>query len=109
MKITKRQLRRIIREEKRRILVEQAAEAIEVAEQPPPAPEAEEVVIDKDETLEDMAQEIISTFKKGRILGIESLWDADQVFIRTGPRDGITVQVVQRGRPSFGKKKLKAQ
>ena len=84
MKITKRQLRRIIREEKARIL----AEAPISAEQGQQMAEY------------DLAQELIDTLKSARI-GAELLQQGagkTEVYIMTGAAEGITVTVSRRGR-----------
>ncbi len=77
MKVTKRQLRRIIREERNRLLKEAAADdaLMEVIE---------------------AADELYSALSKTN-LGVEALSD-DTLYIMTGAAEGITVKVLRRGR-----------
>lgn len=70
MKITKRQLRRIIRE----------ASTGQGSESPA-----------------DMAKEVVQALKRGRP-GAELVGD-DEIYIMTGKAEGVTVKVVGRGRP----------
>ena len=84
MKITKRQLLQIIKEEKQKIL----------AEQPISAEQGQQM------TEYDLAQELIKTLKSARI-GAELVQQGagnTEVYIMTGAAEGITVKVVRRGR-----------
>ena len=83
MKITKRQLRRIIREEKARILSEQPISAEQGVQM----------------TEYDIAEELVAALKKCG-LGAEIIKQGPgtEVYIMTGGAEGITVQVLRRGR-----------
>ena len=70
MKITKRQLRKIIRE----------ASTGQGSESPA-----------------DMAKEVVQALKRGRP-GVELVGD-DEIYIMTGRTEGVTVKVIGRGRP----------
>jgi hypothetical protein len=81
MKITKRQLRRIIREERDRLLKEMH-----------PRAEADDALMDAIEA----ADELYSVLR-GKNLGVEALSD-DELYIMTGAAEGVTVKVLRRGR-----------
>ena len=83
MKITKRQLRQIIREEKARLLSEQpisAAQGVQMTEYA-------------------IAEELVAALKKAG-LGAELIKQGPgtEVYIMTGAAEGITVQVLRKGR-----------
>ena len=82
MKITKRQLRRIIREERARLLKEMHPRAA-----------ADNAYMDRLETVD----ELISALKTTN-LGVDMGREDDEVYIMTGASEGITVKVVRRGR-----------
>ena len=79
MKITKRQLRRIIREEKTRLFKEMH-----------PRAEADNEYV---EILEAVDELIAS-----RNVSIDEGAEEDEVYIMTGAAEGITVKVLRRGR-----------
>ena len=83
MKITKRQLRRIIREERARILAEQPISAEQGVQM----------------TEYDIAEELVAALKKARLgAEITKQGPGTEVYIMTGGAEGITVQVLRRGR-----------
>ena len=81
MKITKRQLRRIIREEKARLLKEMHPRAA-----------ADDALMDTIEATDELYDVL-----RGCRLGVEALSD-DELYIMTGAAEGITVKVLRRGR-----------
>ena len=81
MKITKRQLRRIIREERDRLMKEMHPRAA-----------ADDALMDTIEA----ADELYSVLR-GKNLGVEALSD-DELYIMTGAAEGVTVKVLRRGR-----------
>ena len=81
MKITKRQLRRIIREEKARLLKEIH-----------PRAEADDALMDAIEASDDL----YSALRRAGF-GVEAMGD-DVLYIMTGASEGITVKVLKRGR-----------
>ena len=83
MRITKRQLRRIIREEKQKLLNEVH-----------PRAEADNAYMDVLEGVE----ELMAAIKKGARLGAEPGAEDDEIYIMTGAAEGLTVKVVRRGR-----------
>ena len=82
MKITKRQLRRIIREERTRLLKEMHPRAA-----------ADDALVNRIESFEQLVAELRST-------NID--WDQgrgdDEIFIMTPDGRGVTVKVMRRGR-----------
>ena len=83
MKITKRQLRRIIREEKARILSEQPISAEQGVQM----------------TEYDIAEELVAALKNARLgAEITKQGPGTEVYIMTGGAEGITVQVLRKGR-----------
>ena len=80
MKITKRQLRQIIKETLMR----------EVH----PRAEADNAYMD---ALEG-ADELMAAIKKGTRLGVDKGAEDDELYIMTGGAEGLTVKVVRRGR-----------
>lgn len=81
MKITKRQLKRIIQEETSRLIKEMHPRATQ------------------DDALMEVieaADELYSALSKTN-LGVEALSD-DELYIMTGAAEGITVKVLRRGR-----------
>ena len=83
MKITKRQLRQIIKEEKARLMREMHPRAV-----------ADNAYMD---ALEG-ADELMAAIKKGARLGVDKGAAEDELYIMTGGAEGITVKVVRRGR-----------
>ena len=83
MKITKKQLRRIIKEEKARLMREMH-----------PRAEADNAYMDVLEGVE----ELMAAIKKGTRLGAEPGAEDDEIYIMTGAAEGLTVKVVRRGR-----------
>tara|TARA_Y100000992_G_scaffold280045_1_gene226784 strand:- start:547 stop:798 length:252 start_codon:yes stop_codon:yes gene_type:complete len=83
MKITKKQLRRIIREEKQKLLKEVH-----------PRAEADNAYMDVLEGVD----ELMAAIKKGARLGVDKGAEEDELYIMTGGAEGITVKVVRRGR-----------
>ena len=81
MKITKRQLRRIIREERDRLLKEMHPRAA-----------ADDTLMDTIEATDELYDAL-----RGCRLGVEALSD-DELYIMTGAAEGITVKVLRRGR-----------
>lgn len=81
MKITKRQLRRIIREERTRLLKEMHPRAA-----------ADDALMDAIEATD----ELYSALRRAK-LGVEALSD-DELYIMTGGAEGITVKVLRKGR-----------
>ena len=81
MKITKRQLRRIIREERDRLLKEIH-----------PRSAADDALMDVIEATD----ELYSALSRSN-LGVEALSD-DELYIMTGAAEGITVKILRRGR-----------
>ena len=82
MKITKGQLRRIIREEKARLLNEMHPRAA-----------ADNAYM---EVLE--ATDELITALRGTNLGVDMGREDDELYIMTGAAEGITVKVMRRGR-----------
>lgn len=76
MKITKRQLRRIIREEKSRLMSEMQAD---------------------DSSIDALWEELTQALK-GTNLGVDAGAERDEIYIMTGAAEGITVKVMRRGR-----------
>ena len=83
MKITKRQLRRIIREERDRLLKEMHPRAA-----------ADNAYMDVLEAVD----ELHGALKKGMRLGVAPGAAEDELYIMTGAAEGITVKVLRRGR-----------
>ena len=81
MKITKRQLRRIIKEERQKLLREMHPRAA-----------ADDALMDTIEATD----ELYGVLRACR-LGVEALSD-DELYIMTGAQEGITVKVLRRGR-----------
>ena len=91
MKITKRQLRRIIKEERARLLREQpisGAQAIAMGGDYDGPPRNEGA---------RMAEEVVAAIKNGKP-GIDYERGTDEIYIMTGAAEGITVKVLRRGR-----------
>jgi hypothetical protein len=91
MKITKRQLRRIIREERSRLLNEQpisGAQTIAMGgdHDGPPRNEGAR-----------MAEEVVAAIKNGKP-GVDYKRGTDEIYIMTGGAEGITIKVMRRGR-----------
>ena len=82
MKITKRQLKRIIREEKQKLLKEMHPRAA-----------ADDALMDRIEAVEELIAALRSTN-----LGVDMGRKDDELYIMTGAAEGITVKVVRRGR-----------
>jgi len=76
VKITKRQLRRIIREEKSRLMSEMQAD---------------------DSSIDALWEELTQALK-GTNLGVDAGAERDEIYIMTGGAEGITVKVMRRGR-----------
>ena len=76
MKITKRQLRRIIKEEKARLMREMQAD---------------------DSSIDALWEELTQALK-GTKLGVDAGAARDEIYIMTGGAEGITVKVMRRGR-----------
>ena len=83
MKITKRQLRQIIKEEKARLMSEMH-----------PRAEADNAYMDVLEGVE----ELMAAIKKGSRMGVELGSEDDELYIMTGGAEGLTVKVLRRGR-----------
>ena len=83
MKITKKQLRQIIKEEKARLMREMHPRAV-----------ADNAYMD---ALEG-AEELMAAIKKGARLGVDKGAAEDELYIMTGGAEGITVKVVRKGR-----------
>jgi hypothetical protein len=83
MKITKRQLRRIIREERDRLLKEMH-----------PRAEADNAYMDAVEGADELAA-LIAT---GTRLSVDKGAEDDELYIMTGAAEGLTVKVLRRGR-----------
>ena len=83
MKITKRQLRRIIKEEKARLMREMH-----------PRAEADNAYMDVLEAVDGL----MAAIKKGTRLGVDQGAAEDELYIMDGSAEGITVKVVRRGR-----------
>ena len=81
MKITKQQLRRIIKEERDRLLKEMHPRAA-----------ADDALMDVIEATD----ELYSALSRSN-LGVEALSD-DELYIMTGASEGITVKVLRRGK-----------
>lgn len=81
MKITKRQLRRIIKEEKARLFREMHPRAA-----------ADDALMDTIEATDELYDVL-----RGCRLGVEALSD-DELYIMTGAAEGITVKILRRGR-----------
>ena len=82
MKITKRQLRRIIREERDRLLKEMHPRAA-----------ADNAYVARLETIDELIRALKSTN-----LGVDMGREDDEIYIMTGAGEGITVKVMRRGR-----------
>ena len=82
MKITKRQLRRIIREEKQKLLREMHPRAA-----------ADNALMDRLEAVDELITALRSTN-----LGVDMGPNDDEIYIMTGGAEGITVKVLRRGR-----------
>ena len=95
--ITKRQLRRIIQKE-----INEASNWKPLSGEH--AKELGEKPLDSgtEENPRQLAKMLINAINKGRV-SAESLWAGDQVYIMTGAAKGITVQIIQRGRPPANK------
>ena len=83
MKITKKQLRQIIKEEKARLMREMH-----------PRAEADNAYMDVLEGVE----ELMAAIKKGTRMGVELGAEDDELYIMTGGAEGLTVKVLRRGR-----------
>ena len=83
MKITKRQLKRIIQEETTKILKEMH-----------PRAEADNAYMDAVEG----ADELMALISTGTRLGVDKGAEDDELYIMTGGAEGITVKVVRKGR-----------
>ena len=83
MKITKRHLRRIIKEEKARLMREMH-----------PRAEADNAYMDVLEGVE----ELMAAIMRGTRMGVELGAEDDELYIMTGASEGITVKVLRRGR-----------
>ena len=83
MKITRRQLRQIIKEEKARLMREMHPRAV-----------ADNAYMD---ALEG-AEELMAAIKKGARLGVDKGAEDDELYIMTGGAEGLTVKVIRRGR-----------
>ena len=83
MKITKRQLRRIIKEEKARLMNEMHPRAA-----------ADDAYMDVLEGVD----ELMAAIKKGSRMGVDKGAAEDELYIMTGGAEGITVKVVRKGR-----------
>ena len=83
MKITKRQLRQIIKEEKARLMREMHPRAA--------ADNAYMAVLEG-------VDELMAAIKKGARLGVDKGAEEDELYIMTGGAEGITVKVLRRGR-----------
>jgi len=82
MKITKRQLRKIILEEKQKLLNEVHPRAA-----------ADNAYMDRIETVDELMNALRSTN-----LGVDQGREDDEIYIMTGASEGITVKVMRRGR-----------
>ena len=82
MKITKRQLRRIIKEEKQKLLREMHPRAA-----------ADNALMDRLEAVDELITALRSTN-----LGVDMGPNDDEIYIMTGGAEGITVKVLRRGR-----------
>ena len=91
MKITKRQLRQIIKEEKARLLSEMDRDAMMDLEARERASDAKMDVLDG-------VDELMAAIKKGARLGVDKGAAEDELYIMTGGAEGLTVKVVRRGR-----------
>jgi len=85
MKITKTQLRRIIREEKARLY--------RMNEMHPRAAADDQYV----ETLEAV-DELMAAIQKGARMGVDQGAEEDELYIMTGAAEGITVKILRKGR-----------
>ena len=83
MKITKRQLRQIIKEEKARLMSEMHPRAA-----------ADDAYMDVLEGVD----ELMAAIKKGVRMGVDKGAAEDELYIMTGGAEGITVKVVRKGR-----------
>ena len=83
MKITKRQLRRIIKEEKARLMNEMHPRAA-----------ADDAYMDVLEGVD----ELMAAIKKGSRMGVDKGAAEDELYIMTGGAEGLTVKVIRRGR-----------
>jgi hypothetical protein len=83
MKITKRQLRQIIKEEKARLVKEMH-----------PRAGADNAYMDVLEAVD----ELIAAIKKGSRMGVDKGSADDELYIMAGGAEGITVKVLRRGR-----------
>lgn len=83
MKITKNQLRRIIREERARLVKEMH-----------PRAEADNAYMDAVEG----ADELMALISTGTRLGVDKGAAEDELYIMTGGAEGLTVKVLRRGR-----------
>ena len=83
MKITKRQLQQIIKEERAKLLSEMHPRAA-----------ADNAYVEVLEAVD----ELMAALKKGARLGVDRGAEDDELYIMTGAAEGITVKVVRRGR-----------
>ena len=103
--ITKRQLRRIIREEVNRLNETSnwkplsSDHAVELDPKTRPAAGQEK----SEESIAEITKALYKAIRNRDALNAESTWDDDKLYIMTGEEQGITVQVLGRGRPRFGK------
>lgn len=82
MKITKRHLRQIIKEENLRLIKEMHPRAA-----------ADDAMMDQIETIEELI-----TALRGAGFGVDMGRKDDELYIMTGAAEGITVKVLKRGR-----------
>jgi len=56
-----------------------------------------------EESIAEITKALYRAIRNRDALNAESTWDDDKLYIMTGEEQGITVQVLGRGRPRFGK------
>jgi len=92
LKITKRQLRRIIREEKARLLSEMKPADMSMHDA------ADYYENTASPEIRKSVAELMAAIKKGARLGVDKGAAEDELYIMTGGAEGLTVKVVRRGR-----------
>lgn len=88
MKITKRQLKRIIREERQKLLSEVSPANMSMHDAAEEAKEAVGVT----------TQSLVGALKKARLGAERHPTNDDEIYIMTGDAEGITIKVLRRGR-----------
>ena len=92
MKITKRQLKRIIREERQKLLSEVSPANMSMHDA------AEHYEKEAKEAVGVTTQSLVGALKKARLGAERHPTNDDEIYIMTGDAEGITIKVLRRGR-----------